>query len=90
MLEIPDSRHAIREVGTGTLPNFAQAATVIPALTAQGLINSSQSNLLLKWLELAEETAAEPEPRVYTPEGSTAVRDLIWRLHVELGRWLSI
>ncbi len=90
MLEISDSRHAMREVGTGTLPNFAQATTVIPALTAQGLINSSQSNLLLKWLELAEETAAEPEPRVYTPERSTAVRYLIWRLHVELGRWLSM
>ena len=90
MLGIPDSRRPMREVGTGTLPNFAQAATVIPALTAQGLINSSQSNLLLKWLELAEEIAAEPEPRVYTSERSTAVRYMIWRLHVELGRWLSM
>ncbi len=90
VLGIPDSPRPMREVGIGTLPNFAQAATVIPALTAQGLINSSQSNLLLKWLELAEETAAEPEPRVYTSERSTAVRDMIWRLHVELGRWLSM
>jgi lysine-specific demethylase 8 len=90
MLGIPDSRRPMPEVGTGTLPNFAQAATVIPALTAQGLINGSQSTLLLKWLELAEETAAEPEPRVYTAERSTAVRDMIWRLHVELGKWLSM
>lgn len=90
MLGIPDSRRPMREVGTGTLPNFAQAATVIPALTAQGLINSSQSNLLLEWLELAEEIAAEPESRVYTSERSAAVRDMIWRLHVELGRWLSM
>ena len=90
MLGIPDSPRPMREVGTGTLPNFAQAATVIPALTVQGLINKSQSNLLLKWLELAEETAAEPEPCVYTSERSTAIRYMIWRLHVELGRWLSM
>jgi Cupin-like domain len=89
-LGIPDSQRPMREVGTGTLPNFARAATVVPALTAQGLINSSESNLLLKWLELAEETAAEPEPRVYSSECATAVRYLIWRLHVELGRWLSM
>jgi hypothetical protein len=90
MLGIPASPRPMREVGAGTLPSFADVATVIPALTARGLINSSQSDLLLKWLELAEETAAEPEPRVYTSERSTAVRDMIWRLHVELGRWLSM
>jgi hypothetical protein len=90
MLGIPDSRHPMRKVGTDTLPNFAQAAIVIPALTAQGLINSSQSSLLLEWLELAEETAAEPEPRVYSFERSAAVRYMIRRLHVELGRWLSM
>ena len=90
MLGIPDSERPMREVGTGTLPNLTKVATVIPALTAQGLINSSQSDLLLKWLELAEEIAAEPEPRVYSSERSTAVRDMIWRLHVELGRWLSM
>lgn len=90
MLGIPDSRGPMPEVGTDTLPNFAQAATIIPALTAQGLINSSQSTLLLQWVELAEEIAAEPEPRVYTSERSTAVRDMIWRLDVELGRCLSM
>jgi hypothetical protein len=90
MLEISDSQRPIEEVGTAMLPDFAQAATVIRALTAQGQINSSQSTLLLKWLELAEETAAEPEPRVYTSERSIAVRDMIWRLHVELGRYLSM
>jgi hypothetical protein len=87
-LGIGDSRRPKREVGT--LPDFTQAAMVIPALTAQGLIDGSQSDLLLKWLELGEETAAEPEPRVYTPERSTEIRDLIFRLHVELGRWLSM
>jgi hypothetical protein len=90
MLGIPDSQRPVSEVETDTLPNFARAATVIPALTAQGLINSSQSNLLLEWLRLAEEIAAEPEPRVYTAERSTAVRHMIWRLHVELGGSLSM
>jgi Cupin-like domain len=90
MLRIPDALRPMREVATDTLPNFAHAATVISALSAQGMINSSQSTLLLKWLELAEETAAEPEPRVYTSERSTAVHYMIWRLHVELGRWLSM
>src|ERR1700730_8950656 len=90
MLGIPASSRPMGEVGTGTLPNFAHAATVVPALTTQSLINSSQSDLLLKWLELAEEIAAEPDPRVYTSERSTAVRDMIWRLHVEFGRWLSM
>ena len=90
VLGIPDSRRPMPEVGTATSPNFAQAATVIPALTAQALINSSQSNLLLEWLELAEEIAAEPEPRVYTSERSTALRYMIWRLHVELGGWVSM
>jgi hypothetical protein len=87
-LGLPDSTLRIYEGETGTLPNFAQVATVIPALTAQGLINSSQCNLLLEWLELAEETAAEPEPRAYTYERSITIRNMIWRLHVELGRWL--
>ena len=90
MLGISDSQRPVNEVETDILPSFAHAAAVIPALTAQGLINSSQSNLLLEWLELAEEVAAEPEPRVYTSERSTAVRHMIWRLHVELGRWLSM
>jgi hypothetical protein len=87
-LGIGDSRRPKREAGT--LPDFTQAATVIPALTAQGLIDSAQSNLLLKWVELAEDTATEPEPRVYTAERSTAIRHMIFRLHVELGRWLSM
>lgn len=90
MLGIPDSSRPMREVSTNVPPDFAHAATVIPALTGRGLINSSQSTLLLKWLELAEETAAEPEPRVYTSECSTAIRKMIWRLHVELGTWLSM
>jgi len=33
---------------------------------------------------------AEPEPRAYTSERSITIRDMIWRLHVELGRWLSM
>jgi hypothetical protein len=89
MLGIFDSSRPMRAVSANSLPNFAHAATVIPALTGQGLINSFQSTLLLKWLELAEETAAEPEPPVYTSKRSTAIRDMISRLHVELGAWLS-
>jgi lysine-specific demethylase 8 len=90
MLGLPDSRRQVSEVEIGTLPDFSQASTLIPALAAQGLVNISQSDLLQKWLELAEETAAEPEPCVYTSERSTAIRYMIWRLHVELGKWLAM
>jgi hypothetical protein len=62
---------------------------VVSALTAHGAIDSSQSNLLLEWLTLAEETAAEPEPRVYAPEWSAIIHDMISRLHGECGSWLS-
>jgi Cupin-like domain len=88
-LGLSDSTPAIREVEPGASPDFAQAATIVPALAAQDLITSSQCNLLLEWLELAEETAAEPEPRAYTPERSAIIRNMIWSLHVELGKWLS-
>jgi hypothetical protein len=92
MLGISDDRHPTRDVETDTLtlPNFAEAATLIPLLTEQALINDSQSELLMKWLELAEETAREPEPVVYTSERSTAIRHMIWQLHTELGRCLSM
>jgi hypothetical protein len=89
MLGIPDSSHPMREASSDALHNFAHTATVIPALSAQGLINSSQSTLLLKWLELAKEIAAEPEPRLYSYERSTAIREMISTLHVELGAWLT-
>lgn len=75
---------------TLTLPNFAEAATLIPALAEQGLISNSGYHLLLKWLELAEETAREPEPIPYTSERSTAIRQMLWQLHVELGKCLSM
>lgn len=89
MLGFSDPSRSMREVEADTLPNFAQAARLIPAFTAQGLINGSQSNLLLKWLEFAEETAAEPEPREYTSERAAAIRFMISALHVELGRWIA-
>ncbi len=66
-------------------PDFALAATVIPALVSQGLINTSQCGLLMKWLELAAETATAPEPFLYSSERSATIRDLIGRLHTELG-----
>jgi hypothetical protein len=65
------------------------AVAVIPALRAHGVIDSSQSNLLLNWLELAEETAADPEPRHYAGERSAIIGEMVSRLHVEFGRWLS-
>jgi hypothetical protein len=83
------SRPPRRDDGAGTSPEFAQSVMVVSALTAQGVIDSSQSNLLLEWLTLAEETAAEPEPRVYAPERSAIIHDMISRLHVECGSWLS-
>lgn len=90
MLGILTSTRLASEGLTGDLPDLTQARTVIRALTAQDLINNSQANLLLKWLELAEETAAEPGLPVYAPERSKAIRSMIWRLHVECGRWLSM
>jgi len=92
MLGISEVRHPTREVETDTLtlPNFAEAVTLIPVLTDQALITSSQSTLLIKWLELAEETAREPESVLYTSERSTAIRHMIWQLHTELGRCLSM
>ena len=71
------------------LPGFSQAVAVIPALRAQGVIDGSQSDLLLEWLELAEETAADPEPRSCSPERTTAIREMVQRLHVDFGGWLS-
>jgi hypothetical protein len=90
MLGIPDSQQPLPEAGAGSSQNFSNAGMVISALTAQGLINSSQCDLLTKWVELAAEIAAEPEPRVYSPERSAAVRRMISRLHSEFGAWLSM
>lgn len=87
-LGIPGSSRPAQVAGDVTGPDFAAAAAVIPALTRQGLIGQAQSALLLEWLELAEETAVEPEPRPYTQERSTAIGTMIGRLHVELGQWL--
>ena len=91
MLGISEARHPTRDVETDSvaLPNFAEVATLIPVLTEQALISDSQSRLLMKWLELAEETAREPEPPVYTSDRTTAIRHMIWQLHTELGRCLS-
>ena len=89
MLGIPESRGPASEDGTEALPNSATAETVVSALATQGLINSPQSALLLKWLEMAKETAAQPEPCTYDDERATAIREMIWTLHVELGTVLS-
>ncbi len=85
VLEILGATEPAPEAADGGLPDFARLATVIPALVSQGLINTSQCSLLLKWLELAAETATAPEPLAYSSERSAAIRDLIWRLHIELG-----
>jgi hypothetical protein len=74
---------------SGSKPQFTQSMMVISALTAQGVIDSSQSALLLEWVTLAEETAAEPEPREYTAEQTAFRRNMVTRLHLECGHWLS-
>jgi hypothetical protein len=85
ILATPESTVPARGAASSGMPDFAHAATVIPALASQGLINTSQSGLLLKWLELAPEIAYAPEPCLYSSERSATVRELIRRLHVELG-----
>lgn len=90
MLASHESAPLVAEAETGGLPDFPLVAKVIPGLNAHGLISSSQSGLLLKWLDLAAETAAAPEPFLYNAEYSAAIRDLIWKLHDELGDCLSI
>ena len=90
VLGVPEADVPMHEAGAGSMPDFGHAATVIPALTAHGVIDSSQSNLLLRWVELAEGIAAEPAPRVYSPQRTAVLRDMIWRLHVELGTWLAM
>jgi hypothetical protein len=85
ILATPDSPAPTPEPADDGLPDFAHAANVIPALVSQGLINTAQCGLLLKWLELAADIATAPEPFLYSSERSAAIRDLIWRLHIELG-----
>jgi lysine-specific demethylase 8 len=85
ILAISESADPTPETADQALPDFARAAAIVPALVSQGLINTSQCGLLLKWLELAAETANAPEPCAYSAERSGALRDLIRRLHIELG-----
>lgn len=83
--ESPDSASS-----TGEYPDFAQARTVVRALAAQGLISASQQDLLRNWLDLAHETAAEPDLPAYSSERARIIRSMISQLHAECGKWLSI
>ncbi|MGD0687713.1 MAG: cupin-like domain-containing protein [Streptosporangiaceae bacterium] len=71
-------------------PDFAQARTVVHALAAQNLTSDSQAELLLKWLELAEEAVSAPEPPVYSPLRRRGIYSMVLRLHLEFAEWLSM
>jgi hypothetical protein len=73
----------------GSDSEFAELTAVVYALTAHRMIDGDQCELLLEWLRMAEETAAEPEPSVYPPARSVAIRQSLLRLHTEFGSALS-